>query len=1082
MPPNNSNQNKKVWNEDLVKALEARHQQAWQEQRQAQYMWRDGAKTIEAVRKDIRLTSTGKIYNLPTQDAKKFCKTVYEECVKIVKEEAPIYPPGFAPLSPQERQQMSDIAFLPYIDKMARESGGYAILLAFHFSGRDSLTIDQICSMAQPYCRDEMRANYHAGRMYGAWKSKDTLVRHGLITEHKAGARWTGGGFRSNGKNTYSISADGKRAIQQMLQKWPDITRNTAPLDSDDTGFGNDPDIFHSPTSTRKRAPAGSTSRKATPKGAKSGDDEQELRAWVDTAPLGSQKVFKVGKDRRYYLHNLCDKLEQTYPGLSLRHKSEQSSGTRRDLHISLIGKPSSRIGVSTPTASASTAKKRPSSSMSENGQKLGGTTGSIKKPRSANQAAAEAALARFGQSATQSTKKEDCASRTTTTWTQHPIVELLDSDSDEEDRKPAAKPTQDVKVTSVVEPDNNPYDYQPGDQCWLVSGAGPFPVVRVHCDGHVTIRLSGGSENKLKVREIVPTQEAIAIHATSREELFAKKEAVNATPKKAIPKPDIIDLYDGEFDASTSRAAAKGAPLSSGSKLVILIDDRERSRNHKPRELRIELAKELASGSLKAICPKGMPAACVEERKLHYGDFAFEKSGDAGSGRYSVVVERKRVGDLIQRSCYGDHWKQLARMRDSCQHAMMLIETDTRVAEQFDAYGSQSMTPKPSHHTIENDSDLFLFVGRAILSSPRIKFVQTRDARGTFRSIGAIGFMAQASMKVDQNAPINPPFSATEQSKLSDRLTSGGVHWKLAKEIAFQFGSITALESAFNSCSSQAAKVVLVEPMLRNMGEVLDCPGNLRWWAEAIFVAFSSSKQVRAAKRQSYLAIKDIVGDNICDPAVLLCNVYSEDTPDAAMTAAMDYSSTPDVANRRRVVEIQTSKAFEGCFDKPSASSFYTLQLVDDNPWSLPGCQMLTSSGKLSSGKVTVYVIEGSMVVKDIAEAIGSAEFSVSVAVAKGVADKWNSLCQLNNDSHMTSRRILLVRALGPALDKAAKVESYRIETPVLCEMAFASLMIDHSMVVLQAIRKKLEETTLILRQLALACFHYHLLHHERS
>ena len=75
------------WNEDLVTALNARHQQAWQQQSHHSTNGETGAKTIQAVRKDIRLTSTGKIYNLPTQNNKNFTKTVYEECVRIIKEE-----------------------------------------------------------------------------------------------------------------------------------------------------------------------------------------------------------------------------------------------------------------------------------------------------------------------------------------------------------------------------------------------------------------------------------------------------------------------------------------------------------------------------------------------------------------------------------------------------------------------------------------------------------------------------------------------------------------------------------------------------------------------------------------------------------------------------------------------------------------------------------------------------------------------------------------------------------------------------------------------------------------------------------
>jgi hypothetical protein len=78
---------------------------------------------------------------------------------------------------------------------MQRESGGYAILLAFHFSQRDNMTKDELCRIGQDYCKEQKSGNYHAGRMFGAWKGNETLARHGLITVHKAGARWTEGGF-----------------------------------------------------------------------------------------------------------------------------------------------------------------------------------------------------------------------------------------------------------------------------------------------------------------------------------------------------------------------------------------------------------------------------------------------------------------------------------------------------------------------------------------------------------------------------------------------------------------------------------------------------------------------------------------------------------------------------------------------------------------------------------------------------------------------------------------------------------------------------------------------------------------------
>ena len=100
------------------------------------------------------------------------------------------------------------------------------------------MTKDELCRIGQDYCKEQMCENYHAGRMFGAWKGNETLARHGLITVHKAGARWTEGGFRSNGKHTYMIIADGKTAIQHILRKWPDIDVNRTNSTSTSTSTG----------------------------------------------------------------------------------------------------------------------------------------------------------------------------------------------------------------------------------------------------------------------------------------------------------------------------------------------------------------------------------------------------------------------------------------------------------------------------------------------------------------------------------------------------------------------------------------------------------------------------------------------------------------------------------------------------------------------------------------------------------------------------------------------------------------------------------------------------------------------------
>jgi len=391
-------------------------------------------------------------------------------------------------------------------------------------------------------------------------------------------------------------------------------------------------------------------------------------------------------------------------------------------------------------------------------------------------------------------------------------------------------------------------------------------------------------------------------------------------------------------------------------------------------------------------------------------------------------------------------------------------------------------MEPKIGRHTIESDADIFLFIGRAILSTERIKFLQTMDARGTFRSIGAVGLMAQSSNNMNRDAPEKPPSAATEQQALSDLLISGGIHWKLAKEIAFQFGSASALKAAFDECSCGSAKEVMLIPILNNMGEVSDCPGDLAQWSRAISFAFRSSKDIRVAKRRTYQDIIAVVGNNTCDPALLLCSVYTNENADAALNEAMDrqlaLAGGVSVVGKR-LVSVDISPAFGPCFAEPKQASFYSLCLAtNDNPWSLPSCQLSTSSRDFSSGKLTVSLIEGTRVVEDVSESVERDSNASTVEMAKIVAAQIASIC--TGSSKEANRRILLVRGLGNALGMAAKKANYREDTIVLCEMVFAALMMDHNIVVLRAIRKKQEETSMILRQLALACYHFQLLQHE--
>lgn len=155
--------------------------------------------------------STGKIFNLSGPGrGNRLTKTVYETCQRIIKGEEPLYPPGYIPLAHAEFEALEHNQVDPYLEnKCAKRSGAHAILMAFHHGSIEAtVTKDQICETVRQLnlCDEVMEANFHQGRMYGAWKAKDTLIKHGYLLEYKAGVSYGSRGFRSNGRHTYSIT------------------------------------------------------------------------------------------------------------------------------------------------------------------------------------------------------------------------------------------------------------------------------------------------------------------------------------------------------------------------------------------------------------------------------------------------------------------------------------------------------------------------------------------------------------------------------------------------------------------------------------------------------------------------------------------------------------------------------------------------------------------------------------------------------------------------------------------------------------------------------------------------------------
>jgi hypothetical protein len=680
----------KVWNEDLVKALKARQDQCRQQGKQQQCLWRDGWQAIEAVRADIYAFRNGRITNLPSN----LSKTVEELCRKLISgdPDTHIYPPGYVPATPGQNEgnpYMND----HYANNIKKRGGAFAILMAFHVSARKVMTKHQICPIAQHFCDEEMEANFFAGRERGAWSGVKTLEKHGLVSANRRVAyNERARGLRSLGPHTFTLTPDGELFIDALLAKNPDIkqqisaARSQMPVEFQNLGTQS---AAHLVTGGSTAPVARHTARKATPTSENSAKDDQELREWVQSAQIGQQKQFNVGKARRKYLHDLCDKLNSDVLNLIGRTLKHQSDGTSRSraLYVTMERLGASDFSFESVMSSVTTVARatqfssprmhappkafppRMIDQVASPGHVLGSGESPCKRSRKLppGQAAAFAAMTRQAEHESRLLAKKEASRKGLDS--DFPVDSTSpEDDPDFFDRKMPANPSIGRGRTQAREN---------GTQ----GTAGEGPVVLEILDSD-----DEGDDNS-------PLMKA-----------------------KPASRGDFVDLTESQ---ESKCASATPQNLSSRPILHIYIDSRERNRNHTPRLLRMELTRLLSTGSLSMVWPRNL-AKSIIEKQIESGDFAFELRHPSGSKRLPLLIERKRIGDLVQRSFRKDHWFQIQRMREEQCGAggvcVILLEGDSRTTVQHTPYGAQAESYSPYDHTIDNEESLFRFIGRAIL------------------------------------------------------------------------------------------------------------------------------------------------------------------------------------------------------------------------------------------------------------------------------------------------------------------------------------------------------------------------------
>jgi hypothetical protein len=298
---------------------------------------------------------------------------------------------------------------------------------------------------------------------------------------------------------------------------------------------------------------------------------------------------------------------------------------------------------------------------------------------------------------------------------------------------------------------------------------------------------------------------------------------------------------------------------------------------------------------------------------------------------------------------------------------------------------------------------------------------------------------MATASEEFRRKAAKAAPPVRNSAARLVDRLTAGGVPWKLARQMGDCLGSIQYLEELYQECASDACRSLLLVPFITET-EFNGQEKSAADWSNKIFRDFQTSF-------------------------------------DADFAASASVATTES-----RLVTIEVSESNHKLFQQPTEKSFYTLKIREKNPLdlALPTVVMQTTAGNLSSHRVFVHLLQAKAMIPLITSRIEDCGGDF-LAITKEVASVIISQCHHRTIVAGKDRRVLLLCGLSPAVKASAKKAGYRPETRVLVDLVLAELMLTHDLVVLQAVRLK-GDTELILQLLSLACYHYHLLFQEES
>lgn len=412
--------------------------------------------------------------------------------------------------------------------------------------------------------------------------------------------------------------------------------------------------------------------------------------------------------------------------------------------------------------------------------------------------------------------------------------------------------------------------------------------------------------------------------------------------------------------------------------------------------------------------------------------------------------------------------------MRDATTLAdgvfFFLIEGDIRTAGKFTAFDTQfNEDYTRNNHTIDNEENLLRFIGRAMLSSNRARFIQTKDEQGSLRAVAAVGLMASCLRPLDRHfaVPLRP--TETEKNKLRYRLSDAGIPYEIATCVADEVGSVAEMELRYNKLDDAELREKLLEHIIEDVskGEKFS-NSSAASWSFACHNAFFSALPQPSSGGRLFDEYKHLVENE----ALLISHIHKGASIEEALDATLAASNTDEAESERRV-EITVSAGLESFMppSNPSQKSFYQIKAVKCPDGQVRSISLRTCAGSRHSSRVIISLLDGSDLLERLQILLVESDSHEYVRLAQLAAHSLHQECVVEGNDDDT--HILLVRGLFSALELVNKQSDFCPQMRPLVDMVMAELMLVHNMVVLQAVRKSSDCETIV-QQLALACFHF--------